>query len=63
MTTYRSPVGQKCERDVVDPSYLLAIYIENTRWCLLISSLPGKALRTLVDLARLAERFNMRSQS
>ena len=30
---------------------------------LLISSLPGKALRTLVDIARLAERFNMRSQS
>ena len=29
--------------------------------CLLISSLPGKALRTLVDIARLAERFNMRS--
>ena len=34
-------------------------YIENT----LISSLPGKALRMLVDIARLAERFNMRSQS
>ena len=31
--------------------------------CLLISSLQGKALRTLVDIARLAERFNMRSQS
>ena len=31
--------------------------------CLLISSLPGKALRVLVDIARLAERFNMRSQS
>ena len=31
--------------------------------CLLISSLPGKALRTLVDIARLAERFNMRSKS
>ena len=31
--------------------------------CHLISSLPGKALRTLVDIARLAERFNMRSQS
>ena len=30
---------------------------------LLISSLPGKALRALVDIARLAERFNMRSQS
>ena len=30
---------------------------------LLISSLPGKALRTLFDIARLAERFNMRSQS
>ena len=29
----------------------------------LISSLPGKALRTLVDITRLAERFNMRSQS
>ena len=31
--------------------------------CLLISSLPGKALRTHVDIARLAKRFNMRSQS
>ena len=30
---------------------------------LLISSLPGEALRTLVDIVRLAERFNMRSQS
>ena len=30
---------------------------------LLISSLPGKALRTLVDIRRLAERFNMHSQS
>ena len=25
--------------------------------CLLISSVPGKALRTLVDIARLADRF------
>ena len=33
--------------------------------CLLIhvSSLQGMALRTFVDIARLAERFNMRSQS
>ena len=31
--------------------------------CLLISSLPGKALRMLVDIARLAKPFNMRSQS
>ena len=31
--------------------------------CLLISSLPGKALRTLVDIVRLAKRFNMRCQS
>ena len=31
--------------------------------CLLISSLPGKGLRKLVDIARLSERFNMRSQS
>ena len=30
---------------------------------LLISSLPSKASRTLVDIVRLAERFNMRSQS
>ena len=29
----------------------------------MISSLQGEALRTLVDIARLAERFNMRSQS
>ena len=28
-----------------------------------LSSLPGKALRTLVDIARLAKRFNMRSQA
>ena len=28
---------------------------------LLISSLPGKALRTLVDIARLAKRFNMQA--
>ena len=31
--------------------------------CLLISSLPGNALITVVDMARLAERFNKRSQS
>ena len=31
--------------------------------CRLISILPGKFLRTLVDIARLAERFNMGSQS
>ena len=32
--------------------------------CLLISSLPGKALRTLTSgIARLAERFDMRSRS
>ena len=30
---------------------------------LLISSLPGKAFRGLVDIARLAKRFNMLSQS
>ena len=34
---------------------------ENIGSCLLILSLPGKALRTHVDIARLAERFNMRS--
>ena len=38
-------------------------YREYQGECLLISSLPGKALRTHVDIARLAERFNMRSQS
>ena len=37
-------------------------YIENTRWVSLISSLQGNALRMLVDIARLTERFNMRSQ-
>ena len=31
--------------------------------CILISSLSGKAFRALVDIARLAKRFNMRSQS
>ena len=30
---------------------------------LLISSLPGKALRMLVDIARLAEQFNKHAQS
>ena len=30
--------------------------------CLFISSLPGKALRTLVDIAGLDKRFNKRSQ-
>ena len=29
----------------------------------MISSLPGKALRMLVDIMRLAERFNMHSQA
>ena len=33
--------------------------IKNTSERLLISSLPGKALRMLVDIVRLAERFNM----
>ena len=28
-----------------------------------MSSLPGKAFKTLVDIARLAEQFDMRSQS
>ena len=31
--------------------------------CLLISSLPGKALRMFVDIARLAKLFNIRSRS
>ena len=31
--------------------------------CLLISCLPGTALRMHVGIARLAERFNMRSKS
>ena len=31
--------------------------------CLLIPSLPGKDLRTLVDIAKLAKRLNLRSQS
>ena len=47
--------------------YLLFVYgAGNKRLlgeCLLISSLPGKALRMLVDIARLAERFYMRYQS
>ena len=30
---------------------------------LLISNLPGKVLRMLVDIARLSERFNKSSQS
>ena len=31
--------------------------------CLLISSLPGEALRMIVDIARLVKRFNKHSQS
>ena len=31
--------------------------------CILISSLSGKASRTLVDIARLAEQFNVRFRS
>ena len=31
--------------------------------CLLTSSLPGKVLRKHVDIVRLAEQFNMHSQS
>ena len=42
----------------------ICMKMENTKGeCLLISSLAGKALRTLVDIARLAERFSMRSQA
>ena len=33
--------------------------IEKLGECLLISGLPGKALRMLVDITRLAERFNL----
>ena len=46
-------------------SFFKTLYLENSILgeCLLISSLPGKALRKLVDIARLAERFNMHSQS
>ena len=29
----------------------------------MISSLPGKVLRMLVDIVRLAEQFNMRSEA
>ena len=48
-------------------SYSLLVFYTN-HWCsaisrilgdcLLISSLPEKAVRTLLDIARLAERFN-----
>ena len=46
----------------------LNLFKPSNKWrilgeCLLISSLQGRALRTRVDIARLAERFNMRSQS
>ena len=58
------------DKDKLFLSYTYSILnkSENTTYrilgeCLLISSLPGKALRTHVDIARLAERFNMRSQS
>ena len=42
--------------EVTDKQKILGEY-------LLVSSLPGKALRMIVDIARLASRFNMRSQS
>ena len=42
---------------------ILKTFTHVLRVCLCISSLPGKALRMLVDIARLAERFNMHSQS
>ena len=48
--------------NVVDITRLAEIY-RILGECILILSLPGKALRTLVDIARLAERFNMHSQS
>ena len=41
----------------------IELYFRMLGKCLLISSLPGKALRTLNDIGRLAERFNMHSQS
>ena len=34
-----------------DENFGVVLYIKNTRGCLLMSSLPGKALRTLVDIA------------
>ena len=43
--------------------FVIVVLPDHTHLLFLISSLPGKALRTLVDIARLAERFNMRSQS
>ena len=44
-------------------SQLCDIEIEILGECLLISNLQGKALRTLVDIARFGQLFNMRSQS
>ena len=40
-----------------------AVTISMLGECLLILSLPDKALRMLVDIVRIAERFNMRSKS
>ena len=54
--TNASDVAKLCSQMLLSIYRILGEY-------LLISSLPGKALRTLVDIARLAKRFNMRSQS
>ena len=45
--------------DIVRLAEILRILGE----CHLISSLPGKALRKLVDIAMLVEQFDMGSQS
>ena len=55
---------QKVLHFLIILTYFMKIYTKRiVGECLLISTLPGKSLRTLVDIVKLAERFNMRSQS
>ena len=56
---YMETGGSSGQGSLIENDFIQRILGE----CLLISNLPGKALRTLVYIARLAERFNMRSQS
>ena len=60
-----SPRSQVKRFKQTDAKYLCTAIVQQRILgeCLLISSLPGKALRMLVDIARLAERFNKHSQS
>ena len=65
MATAGSVCTDELRLSAISPEPSLLTYTKHGRILgeyLLISSLSGKALRTLVDIARLAERFSMRSQ-